>query len=336
MSGWLKHLRTRWIERQVYKWLMKMLDDPGRYEGPLERWLSKDPERRAIYWRVSSDVGRASDKATELPSLRVAANQEEPGRIWSTGRRALLPAAALAVAAAVIFLVGTNQSWRQTPAPDGDQVVRMLEADADDRSFELPDGSTVLLYRGASARVRFVAQERAIDLVNGRARFTVQPDATRPFVVHAAGGTVTATGTVFEVSIDNGVHVRLVTGVVEVKLPSRKAAEPGEVVPLGPGEQISYETDPQAQAQPPAPTQPIRPERQIESFDDVEVAHVVGRANAISDLQIEFADPAFGRRRIFGDLDIADANALAQKLATFLGLVVDRSQPGRLVLQEEK
>jgi len=73
MSSPLCFNRSSRIERQAYKWVMKMFDDPGHHAPALARWLDKDPEHRVVYKRVAIEVGYASDAAAQLPSLRADA-----------------------------------------------------------------------------------------------------------------------------------------------------------------------------------------------------------------------------------------------------------------------
>src|SRR3546814_5279509 len=85
-------------------------------------------------------------------------------------------------------------------------------------------------------------QTCALPIQRGRADFSVQhdDDAQRPFVVHAATGTVTATGTQFQVRVESGIGTgTLLEGQVRV------AAQDGEqqqVATLAPGERIAIQS----------------------------------------------------------------------------------------------
>jgi transmembrane sensor len=71
----------------------------------------------------------------------------------------------------------------------------------------------------------------------------------------------------------------------------------------------------------------------MKSFDDVPVREVIAEVNRQSAVRIELADPAVGDRRVDLDLHVGDANDVADGLAGYLGLTVDRSRPGLLLLR---
>jgi transmembrane sensor len=86
------------------------------------------------------------------------------------------------------------------------------------RLVQLADGSSVRLDTASVVRVRYGDAGRRVELVQGRAFFDVAPDRRRPFTVTAAGASVVAVGTAFEVRRDaDAVEVVLVSGVVDVR-----------------------------------------------------------------------------------------------------------------------
>lgn len=72
-------------------------------------------------------------------------------------------------------------------------------AHAEQRSWRMPDGSTVHLNSSSEIRVRFDARQRRIELVRGQALFQVAKDAERPFWVYVGDTAVRAVGTEFDV-----------------------------------------------------------------------------------------------------------------------------------------
>ena len=72
-------------------------------------------------------------------------------------------------------------------------------AHAEQRSWRMPDGSTVHLNSSSEIRVRFDDQQRRVDLVRGQALFQVAKDARRPFWVYAGDAAAKAVGTEFDV-----------------------------------------------------------------------------------------------------------------------------------------
>jgi transmembrane sensor len=72
-------------------------------------------------------------------------------------------------------------------------------AHAEQRSWRMPDGSTVHLNSSSEIRVRFDDRQRRVDLVRGQALFQVAKDARRPFWVYAGDAAAKAVGTEFDV-----------------------------------------------------------------------------------------------------------------------------------------
>lgn len=332
---------TTKIERQAYKWVMNMLDDPGQHAAALERWLSKDDEHRAVYKRVATEVGRASDAAAQAPVLRALSRPAQESVGWGAKGRMIGVGGlvAVSVAAAGVFGVLHMPFDNGGKGVVGNEPALSYIADATDRTITLSDKSVVTLFAHSQIEANFSKIERSVRLLNGRARFAVAHNGARPFVVYAAGGKVRAAGTLFEVAIDGNVRVHLINGAVEVSFPRLTRDMPEKVIRLGPGEQASY--PPRAPGMPssapnaPTPQSPTTPAAQeIESFDDIPAGEIAAKVNATSAVKIVFADPALGARKVVADFNTSDAQAVAQKLARLLGLIVDRSQPDRLLLRK--
>jgi len=91
-------------------------------------------------------------------------------------------------------------------------------AAAEQRIVKLSDGSIVELAADSQVTVEYEVSERRLVLDRGQAIFTVSKNPRRPFVVQAGNGTVTAIGTVFNVSRRSGdVQVRVLEGTVAVR-----------------------------------------------------------------------------------------------------------------------
>jgi transmembrane sensor len=121
---------------------------------------------------------------------------------------------------------------------------RMALADAPQPSLvQLPDGSSVNA-RSSDARVETVAVSPtgvSLRLQAGSARFSVTPNANRPFRVMARDVTVTVLGTVFSVTLDErGVRVDVERGRVRVEAPHERRV-------LAVGESASFESAPPAE-----------------------------------------------------------------------------------------
>ncbi|MBM0105847.1 FecR domain-containing protein [Steroidobacter sp. S1-65] len=115
-----------------------------------------------------------------------AADRSPPRRI----RTPVWVAVAATVASVIVLLAGGwwfhERNHYQT-------------AHAEQRSWRMPDGSTVHLNSSSEIRVRYDDKQRRVDLVRGQALFQVAKDAQRPFSVYAGDAVARAVGTEFDV-----------------------------------------------------------------------------------------------------------------------------------------
>lgn len=326
------------MEAQAYKWAMKMAGDPQRYRAGLERWLHRAPERIAVYNRVAREMRLATWSAAQLdlPRRQTAPARRPsligPGRAFAI---AGIAAAILAASAAYVAFVAPQRigAWLAGPST---AVAQAYSTSPDEiRRTRLPDGSVVTLDRQSAFTIRFTAGRRVIDLDRGRVRFEVAHDASRPFVVFANGGSITATGTMFDVDVRGEVHVHLISGAVEVAVPAPSAASMN-TVKLSKGQQLAFGAG--ARDNPPL-VQPARPAnaRWVTgriSFEDMPLADVIAQANHDAKIKIAVSDPALLRQEVFADLDISDPQQVARKVALLLHLEVEKSQRGELILRQ--
>jgi transmembrane sensor len=86
------------------------------------------------------------------------------------------------------------------------------------RTVQLPDGSTLHINSGSTVRLRFTDHVRAIELIEGQALFEVAKDPTRPFRVTAGAAAVVAVGTQFDVyrRSSRDTQVTVIEGRVDV------------------------------------------------------------------------------------------------------------------------
>lgn len=320
MIGRSSPSRPSRLDRQAYKWVMRMLDDPAANAAGLERWLSKDPERREVYKRVAIEVGYASDAAAEMPLLRAAALRDAPRS--KRKQPSFWIATGLTAAIAVIALLGWRIMTDAQHANTRPAAVATLATQDGSKTFRLADGSMITLYGSSDVRVRYSSIERAIDLESGLARFAVAHDPARPFNVYVKGGKVTAVGTEFEIDTRSGVLVQLFKGRVVVTLPQQRAGMVGRQVTLDPGQRIAFAEEEKVSMST-QPGQHATSAAPVRSYDDVTVGDIVAEVNARSKTKIVIADASIEREKIFAELNVSDPEAVARKLAIILDLSLE-------------
>jgi ferric-dicitrate binding protein FerR (iron transport regulator) len=216
-------------------------------QAQLQQWLELAPANQQEYeelvkaWQESIRLTEQHNFNTDEAWARVAARTKPAGTDTVSGRKfnlfTKLYPRRLAIAAAVtgLLMVGGylwnhyRTSWQE------------LAAGNNNKSLQLPDGSTVLLRKGATLKypLHFEGEERLIRL-SGEAYFTVQKNEHQPFVVMTDHAAVRVLGTTFLVNADDkSDEVIVVAGKVSVI--SKQQA--GQQVELTAGQRTVLQND---------------------------------------------------------------------------------------------
>ena len=338
------------LRREAASWFARMrASDADESRTAFEAWLAADPAHREAY-----------NRAAEVFALGKLLAHEEVGRDGlapagppppaPTRRRALVLATATAALLAMLaagFLSARNMAPAWLPdrarevasAHQASGLQRLSALAGERRTARLADGSRVTLEGGSELVVRLDRAERRLELVRGSVRFDVA-HAPMPFVVYAAGGKVTARGTVFEVALRPGrrVDVRLIEGRVDVLPPAASTSPAQGPLRLAPGQHLSFGAMPG-----PAPARQVPAVRAGHAgapapaeFEDVSVALIIAHANRGAARPIRLADAELGERRVSGRFRTDDTRLLAQRLALLFDLREDLDDPGEIVLAEPR
>lgn len=196
----------------------------------LQSWLEADPANQAYYEALKDTWDLAAGAYSDMPEpdvernwQRFSENLATPVPLRVVTRRNSwwrLAAAAIVViaAAGLTFTLIRNNSHTT------------LAAEADKKTFTLPDGSRVFLNRNSqlSYNGRFGDDNRTVQL-KGEAFFEVAADAANPFIVAAGASQTKVLGTSFVIKAyeDKPVQLDVVTGKVAF---SGKKGEDGALV----------------------------------------------------------------------------------------------------------
>jgi len=168
----------------------------------LEVWLESDASHRSAF----HDVGRVWVKAHLVATdPEILAIREAAMRHFTRRRRFYAAGSALAITAVfcvLLYVAGLTGLWRDWVSPISDQ--RYQTAIGQTMTVLLADGSSVVLDSDTALAVHETWRRRDLTLEHGQAYFHVAKDPARPFVVSAAGSSVMATGTAFDVRLDPG------------------------------------------------------------------------------------------------------------------------------------
>lgn len=176
-------------------------------------------------------LNQARAEPEAVQSLFPAVDQS-PGRDTSapeyTPRRTGVWVTLGGVAAAVATVVLFGAWWLHDRAD-------YSTAHAEQRSWRMPDASTVHLNSDSEIKVKFEDDRRQVDLIRGQALFQVAKDAQCPFWVRAGDAAVKAVGTEFDVyRAPQGTVISVVEGRVAVwRLPDGVLGQASRVMEPG-------------------------------------------------------------------------------------------------------
>lgn len=306
----------------------------GRMHGPhaeearaeFEQWRAADPRNAAEYsalertWTLAERLG-----STELGRARTLKPRPRPLAWATTPRLALAAAAVIVLALFVTLQAGRSPSFSLVAEAHATAIGEI-------RTVKLPDGSSVTLDTDTRLEVRFDDKVRKVRLERGRARFDVQPDPARTFLVEAGGKTVSAPNADFDAQI---APVGLTLASLEGTLEVRRAADSGSPVELRlpPGQTVRFA----ASGAPLAAAEPAGKGSEqwvsgLMVFHGAPLSAVLDETNRYSRRRIVAGEPSLGALKVTGAFRPLPVDELAASLAAALQLRVQRDRSGNLML----
>ncbi len=300
-------------------------------EGEFQAWLEADP-RHAEHYGQLDEIWTLSFALKERVAAPSAVDYPLAPR-RSAFRRGWIPTA---LAAAATIAIGLYL-WRR-PDPSFVRYAIVTEVGGI-KKLELPDGSVVRLNSDTAVAVELTKSERRIALERGEAHFTVAKDPSRPFVVTAAGVSVRAVGTAFNVSLKSAsLEVFVNEGKVKVEEKSRASSTTMPSVDLSPvleaGHKIVVDLKPVPITQPMATVVPVAPpeaertlawQAKMLEFDDRPLREIIAEFNRYNQHQLVLLDEALARRTFGGTFRADDYAVLVELLERQFAVIAERS-----------
>src|ERR1700722_14675409 len=237
------------IYQEACEWFVEFrsgdLDDSDRRQFDL--WARNSPEHLAAYLEIAAiwnegsaldsdrkrdaealiaqsavdftNVVPLSDRPRSDVSPTALAKSVQQSHRWHFSPPRVLLAASIA---AVSVIAGLLIGYQRLQAPIYTTTF------GEERSITLEDGSVIYINSHSKTRIRYTADERNVDLLEGQALFHVAKNPARPFFISSATTQVRAVGTEFDVYQKlGGTVVTVVEGRVAVL--SRSDTGAGEV-----------------------------------------------------------------------------------------------------------
>jgi transmembrane sensor len=319
------------VEAEAMAWLAERDEGfaPGR-AAAFDAWLRRDPQHAAMVAELEQVLAQLDGLAGRAAEVNARFDRVSPPR------PALAPAPAPAPISSVrwwrpvawggiaaALAVGAYFGFRATQ-PAAVTETRYATTAAGYERARLEDGSTLELNTASAARVRFSAAERRVELESGEAHFEVAHDAARPFLVSAAGITVRAVGTAFNIRVASGaVEVTVTEGKVSVGDPHQGAPNSGDVRLLSAHQRLAIPIASAGTRISGSAIDHLAPadvratlawQRRVTDFSDTPLAEAAARFNRHHALQLVIADPTLGARRIGGMFALDDVEAFVRLL----------------------
>jgi transmembrane sensor len=307
----------------------------SRDRAALERWLS-DPEHAKAYEDVLQ-IWETTRQGGERPEM-LALRRTMAGRV-ALRRRTRVRHYAAAAAIAVIT-VGATASYMAGLVPwhfGRPATARSYATAIGQRSnIALEDGSVLTLNTDTLAKVSF-GKQRAISLEHGEALFQVAKGDKRLFVVYAGDRRVVATGTSFNVRVeDSTIAVTLVEGHVVV---DQRNSTPGslgsKLTELRAGEKLvaaigGTETIGAADL---ASTTAWTSGRHV--FNNVSLGDAVAEVNRYTDTPVRLTDDSLAETRISGVYPMGRPADFAKAVSAIQEMTVSYDADGAISLRKK-
>ena len=321
------------LRRDAAAWFARMRGpNASAHHVEFDRWRGGRPDRQDAYDRLLrrwDEAAVLSMSRTDLGLGQARARRRPVRPLWAAG--GLFAGAAVGV---VIYLAPVRPDWVDAwPVPSA-WSQRLATPVGEIRTVNLPDGSSVTLDTGTVLRWRFSGSARRLALLQGRARFAVAHDPSRPFVVSAGGGQVTAHGTLFDVSLMPGrtVSVTLLQGVVEVD--GAVGADRSRPTTLTPGQALAFSRDQPAPRLRRLPVAAQTWPTGMLTFSGTPLSQAVAEANRYSRTPIRLATADLGQLQVSGAFHAGAARPFADSLAATFDLQVREGPDGAVILDK--
>jgi len=277
-------------------WWMRQHSGPlsNKEQAEFEAWLASDAANRVAFQKISRITGEIAARGP-----RAAAGRK---------RRRSLEMAAGGIALGVVLYASIDDLFLSLRSD-------YITGTGQRQTVTLGDGSHVELDARSAIAVRYDTGQRRVSLLQGEAWFDVSPDPARPFVVEAAGGTVTALGTAFDVDVEKAwAHVMVTSHRVAVE-------SGGEKLIVGEGQQSAF-----AEGTPAPPPEPVNIEQATAwrrgklIFRNKPLGEVVAALGRYHHGTVYFTNAALRARPVSGVFRTDDALAAFDQIETALGI----------------
>jgi len=296
-----------------------------------KRWLDEHPSHAIEYvamleiWDLSEQLPASATVTAPRPSLPTSASAaNRPTHARRRGWRPQAQAIALAIVALPLAAYG---GWMMGWLPNS---YERFDTAQNISRITLSDGSEVELNSNSNLSFSNYRDQRRVRLSSGEAYFHVTHDSEHPFVVTAGEGSITVTGTRFNVwKYQNSVVVTVTEGSVRVQ-----SDRQGNDSTLTPGLQASFkpgDLKPTVKSVDTATALAWRDGKLI--LNDITLGEAVPLLNRYLDEPLLLADQSTADIRIGGIYSTRDVASLVKALPKVLPIKLEPQADGTTLIR---
>jgi transmembrane sensor len=332
------------ISEEAAEWLSALESDEPVDHVALAHWLKRSTEHvesflllRAISARLRA-IGpeRLGDVAARL---KMHERAQWISSALPANHKRMVSCAKAGIALCLLILGGGLLAWfarLQGYPPTNIQPVLTTRV-GEQRTFPLQDGSMVVLNSNSVVEVALSAQERALELKKGEARFKVEPDRNRPFTVRTPQVLVKAVGTVFNIHTSAaGTNVAVLEGAITVTVASNDSATQAALA-LSTGQQAHVSQTGEIELG--AGTRPSGaldwPKHRL-TFKDEPVGQILTEVNRYYGPQIRLMDAEIAQERLTVSLPADDFRSLTKAMEMLLPVSAQSEVDGSITLTRRR
>lgn len=319
--------KTRGMLRgEAASWLARLQSgrDPN-IQLKFRQWHDSDARHAAAFEAVRRSYEQAGllRHSSRVTPQGLGLRPQPPARSSSRGY-----AVAAAIAVAVFVPAGVLLVAGVLPL-SGTSAMVLATRVGEIRQFDLADGSRVTLDTATKVEVEIGRSRRSAHLAYGRARFQIVR-AKAPFIIEAAGATVSAQHGVLDVQqVGQQGHIQVLAGTVALGGSPENGRSP---LLIGAGEAVTFNKDAAGQESISAPGADWT--TGMLQFNGTPLSEAVQLANRYSSEKIIVADD-LKPVRVTGAYRAGDVAGLARSLAAAFHLSLERTASGDLLLRSQ-
>ncbi len=329
------------LDNQAIDWVIYLHSGQAGEEGKqaFSQWLSlskthvKAYEKAEQWWRdmgYTEGMETASDPAVSniTPLHPRQVSTDEPS---ASGGARHLPAFIGIAAALALFAVGWQVFFAEKGAAPGNDIYESSLGEV--KTIALSDGTRLVLGAASSVQASYTANERHVELLEGRAWLDIEPDSMRPFTLKVGRADIQVLGTAFDVQKRDS-DIRLAVTAGKVALVSNGNTE--QVV-LSAGEQAIVAGHGTLPALSSFDVNEVQAWRQGRlEYADARLADVVAEVNRYRTAKIVLADEELQDIRITMGVASNQTDRLLSALKVTAPVRIEALEAGIMVYAAEK